>query len=187
MIIIVQLAVLAALVTLGTRLLGHNRRAAVRSVAVGLAVNALAVIFFLFALKKTAVYGEPPTLGFAAAYGLTTITFGGVVLFLIKKGFDTGILVERTHPGRAPKTRSILSFVLGAVLGFLIGLFFFVPLWFGKTFGDIPADHFMFLLTEGGGESTREQDLAVLNLMVSPSSQPPLSAHAWGRSSPRSP
>lgn len=168
MIILVQLAVLALLIALGTALFGRTRKALLRSAAIGLTANAIAVIFFLFAIGKIALYGGSLSLGLTAAYCFTTLIFGGILFFLVKTGFAKGLLVERGSYGRAPRTRSFLSVIAGAVLGFLIGLFFFVPLWFGKTFGDIPADHFMFLLTEGGGESTQEQDLAVLNLMVVP-------------------
>lgn len=38
---------------------------------------------------------------------------------------------------------------------FLIGMLIFVPAWFKKTFGEIPADHFIFLITQGNGESTK--------------------------------
>lgn len=148
--------------------MGRTRTALIRSIVIGLATNALAVLFFLFVVKHTVVYGEAPTFGFSATYFFTTLALGTVLLGLVKLGFSKGILVERVERSRAPKTRTFLSFLTGTVLGFLIGLFFFVPLWFGKTFGDIPADHFMFLLTEGNGESTKAQDLEVLNLMVVP-------------------
>ena len=107
---------LVALVMLGAALFGRTRKAVFRSTTIALTANAIAVLSFLFVFKKTTIYGDSLSLGFSAAYCLTTLGLGGVLLYLVKLGFRKDHLVEREARGRAPKIRAFFAFIAGAIL-----------------------------------------------------------------------
>lgn len=137
----------------------------IRGTLVGVSANALA-FFALILTGRTTIYGAPHSPKFYVGYPAIILGLCIVVLLLLKVLTSHGILVKKSEPWN---WRGLFPTFIGAIVGLLAGLFFFIPKWLEDNVGEIPQDpSFIFILTAAGDASTDAQDLALLNEIVAP-------------------
>ncbi|ADH91779.1 LTA synthase family protein [Arcanobacterium haemolyticum] len=165
MVIGIQIVLLAAVVALSLWVFGRSLGSALRGLAVGVVANAVTFYGMVFFLGNVGIYGAMPSWTVLLSYVVSVAMLSALLLGALAFAYKRRGLEKR---GERKILGMILFSVGGALVGFLTGLLFFIPKWFNETLGDIPADHFVFLLTQGNGSSTVQQDLEVLNKMVVP-------------------
>ena len=146
-------------------LFGISTGSFIRGTLVGVSANALA-FFALILTGRTTIYGAPHSPKFYVGYPAIILGLCIVVLLLLKVLTSHGILVKKSEPWN---WRGLFPTFIGAIVGLLAGLFFFIPKWLEDNVGEIPQDpSFIFILTAAGDASTDAQDLALLNEIVAP-------------------
>ncbi|EHR32577.1 hypothetical protein HMPREF9709_01508 [Helcococcus kunzii ATCC 51366] len=165
MLIINQIIITILLVIAMILLYGRNKEAIFKGLAISVIANSFSSLFLIFFRNKIYLYGGEHGNTFWIKYSLFAI---GVSFILVVIAM---LLEGKIHLEKKNGKWKILDYVLvlvGILFGFLNGTLIFVPTWFNKTFGEIPADHFIFLITQGNGESTKAQDLEIFNSMMVP-------------------
>lgn len=146
-------------------LFGISAGSFIRGTLVGVSANALA-FFALILTGRTTIYGAPHSPKFYVGYPAIILGLCLVALLLLKVLASRGILVKKSETWN---WRGLFPTFIGAVVGLLAGLFFFIPKWLEDSVGEIPQDpNFIFILTAAGDTSTDAQDLALLNEIVVP-------------------
>lgn len=165
MLIINQVFVSIIIVLITTLILEKSIDSIKKGIFISLISNSLSVLSLIFLFEEETLYGISHNFSFNVKYFFITFIIATIILFInyiFKKNFLLINLLKKR------KFKDYILILLGIILGLLIGGLIFIPTWFNKTFGEIPADHFIFLLTQGNGESTKSQDLQILNSMVVP-------------------
>ena len=146
-------------------LFGISAGSFIRGTLVGVTANALA-FFALILTGRTTIYGAPHSPKFYVGYPAIILGLCVVALLFLKVLASRGILVKKSKPWN---WRGLFPTFIGAIVGLLAGLFFFIPKWLEDSVGEIPQDpNFIFILTAAGDASTDAQDLALLNEIVVP-------------------
>ena len=130
-----------------------------------MSANALVFIALILTGRAT-VYDAPHSPKFYIGYPAIVLGLCVVALLFLKVLTSHGILVKKSEHWN---WRGLFPTFIGAVVGLLAGLFFFIPKWLEDSVGAIPQDpNFIFILTAAGDTSTDAQDLALLNEIVAP-------------------
>lgn len=146
-------------------LFGISAGSFIRGTLVGVTANALA-FFALILTGRTTIYGAPHSPKFYVGYPAIILGLCAVALLLLKALASRGILVKKSEPWN---WRGLFPTFIGAIVGLLAGLFFFIPKWLEHSIGEIPQDpNFIFILTTAGDASTDAQDLELLNEIAVP-------------------
>ncbi|QOR47890.1 sulfatase-like hydrolase/transferase [Trueperella pecoris] len=164
MIIVVQLVSLLVLVAAGFLAFGTSGAAATRGLATGIIANAAVFIGLTFGHKGTFIYGTSPQASFLITYASLTLIVGLLILFALTFAFRYRLIHKDTPWGPI----QLLPILGGALIGALIGLFTFIPKVITDDVDHVTADQFLFVLTQGNGDTTPERALQFTNLMVAP-------------------
>lgn len=129
-----------------------------KSLATGLNSVVIAYLITLFGLKKY-TYIIAHSFGFwILLLGIEAVSAALFIYLGIRRKRAHSSESESNqlaHPIRSASVRWVLS-ILGAIILGLAGLAFFVPVWFHRYFGTVPADYFLFLISANSGQSTTD-------------------------------
>lgn len=87
-------------------------------------------------------------------------------LLLLTDYFEKKYLVTKFR--KSQTVASILFAIFGFVTLGLAAFSYFIPTWFHNYFGNLTADQFIFLISDGGGDATADANAQVANYMVAP-------------------
>ncbi|MGV9189335.1 sulfatase-like hydrolase/transferase [Arcanobacterium canis] len=170
MIVAIQIFSIVGLIVGAVSLFGRasatvTRGAAVaRGLSAGIIANALTFLGATFIPDGVFVYGTPHTVMFSLLYGAVVIAVGGAILVAMNYAFHNWL---RAKPA-AWRARNIFPIIIGAVIGALVALFFFVPKAIADSVDNVTAAQLTFIFTQGNGQTTGERALEFSNWMVAP-------------------
>lgn len=138
--------------------------AVARGVGAGIFSNALIFLVATFAPRGVFLYGASHSVMFYLLYGAVVVVLGGVILVMLNEAFRSRL---RPKPAQW-RVRNIFPIIIGAVIGALIALFFFIPKTIADSVDNVTAAQLTFIFTQGNGQTTGERALEFSNWMVAP-------------------
>ncbi len=127
-------------------------------------INIIVTLLFIFAAGRY-LYRWQNSFVIYLVYILAVFVITELLLLakdLLKKKFEIIRENKRSYG------LMIFFAIFGGLSLFIAALAYFIPTWFYNYFGNLTADQFIFLISDGSGDATADANAQVANFMIAP-------------------